>query len=1039
MPVSPPIDPPAIVPNYWSYTTLSFNRSQAYPGHPEYGPVFPNDLNVYDINGDGHLDILQVYAYIPAQDIPGTPIRVLLGDGHGHFTDGTASLFPSGAPLGDAATGSTVADFNGDGVLDIFIGMTWETTFEIQRHDILLLSDGHGGVVDASSTLPGDVNDYTHWTAGADIDGDGDVDLFACNIGIQGTPNGDLSSHFLINDGTGHFVRSDTRLPATVETGDRMYISSLLFDADNDGDADLLLGIYGPQAVLMESGASSSLLLFNDGTGNFLETAGSNLPAPLFGADVAVMNDMDTTDLNGDGYADLVMLTGDFYTQYGIQVLINNGDGTFRDETQSRLPLSESLIDGTNYNARYLHLTDINADGALDLVLQTGGPNRFYLNDGTGYFVALPDDFLFAGAASGGYGFVPGDFNEDGRTDFFVRTIVNSWDDPNNVTEFDWIALWNQPAGTVLSGNDAANAVLGTVLAETLSGLGGDDVLSGGAGADQLFGGLGNDTLMGGAGNDTMRGDEGNDTYVVTDAGDVVIEGSAAGTDIIRSSVSATLGANVENLTLTGAAALNGNGNGLANDITGNSGANHLDGGDGDDRLSGNGGDDVLAGGGGIDVLDGEEGSDVYVIASVADHAAAEIADSGADGADELRFTATTASTLKLFAHDSGLERIVAGGAAALNIDASALSYAVGIVGNGGANVLIGGIGGDTIAGGAGADRLEGRAGNDALEGGAGGDAMYGGTGNDSYVIHQAADQAFENAGEGTDTILASISQALGANIENLTLTGAASLQGTGNELANVVTGNAGANTLLGMAGSDTLIGGGGNDRIDGGAGSDHLSGGNGNDVYVVDKVGDVVTEVGGEGIDLVESAVSYALSNNVERLVLTGTAASSGTGNALGNAITGNSAANLLVGELGADTLRGGDGADTLQGGDGNDWLYGGTGRDICYGGAGTDHFAFADGDFGGASSSTCDRIVDFDSADIIQLVSVDAITTADGDQHFAFVGTAGFSGVAGELRYQQISGNTYVQGDLNGDGAADFWIRVDGLHTLTSGDFVL
>lgn len=146
MPILMPLDPPAIVPNYWSFTTLTFNRSQEYPDNPEYwGGIFANDLHVYDINGDGHLDILQVYAFIPGQDLPGIPIRVLLGDGQGHFTDGTASLFPNGAPLGDAATGSVVADFNGDGVLDIFIGMTWETTFEIDRHDILLLSDGNGG------------------------------------------------------------------------------------------------------------------------------------------------------------------------------------------------------------------------------------------------------------------------------------------------------------------------------------------------------------------------------------------------------------------------------------------------------------------------------------------------------------------------------------------------------------------------------------------------------------------------------------------------------------------------------------------------------------------------------------------------------------------------------------------------------------------------------------------------------------------------------------------------------------------------------
>ena len=100
--------------------------------------------------------------------------------------------------------------------------------------------------------------------------------------------------------------------------------------------------------------------------------------------------------------------------------------------------------------------------------------------------------------------------------------------------------------------------------------------------------------------------------------------------------------------------------------------------------------------------------------------------------------------------------------------------------------------------------------------------------------------------------------------------------------------------------------------------------------------------------------------------------------------------------------------------------------------GGAGNDLFVFGDGDFGGTTTATADEIVDFTSGqDTIDLTAVDANSLIAGDQAFAFIGTAAFGSSAGELRYEQISGDT------NGDGIADFMIKVDGSHTFTSVDF--
>jgi Ca2+-binding RTX toxin-like protein len=217
----------------------------------------------------------------------------------------------------------------------------------------------------------------------------------------------------------------------------------------------------------------------------------------------------------------------------------------------------------------------------------------------------------------------------------------------------------------------------------------------------------------------------------------------------------------------------------------------------------------------------------------------------------------------------------------------------------------------DVINGLGGTDTLYGYAGNDILDGGAGSDTMYGGAGDDSYVVNSTGDKVIENANEGIDTVSSSVSFTLGNNVENLTLTGSASLSATGNTLDNVLIGNSAGNTLTGNAG---------NDWLDGGAGSDTMRGGTGNDTYVVSSSGDVVTENANEGTDTVRTSISYTLGTNVENLVLTGAGNASGTGNSLNNSLIGNSASNTLTGNAGNDVLQGLGGNDTLRGGTGSD-----------------------------------------------------------------------------------------------------------------------
>lgn len=235
---------------------------------------------------------------------------------------------------------------------------------------------------------------------------------------------------------------------------------------------------------------------------------------------------------------------------------------------------------------------------------------------------------------------------------------------------------------------------------------------------------------------------------------------------------------------------------------------------------------------------------------------------------------------------------------------------------------------------------------------------------------------------------------------------------------------------LRGFDGADRLVGGRGNDVLDGGAGADRMSGGAGDDSYVV-TAGDRITELPGDGYDTVNTDLSYTLGDELEALVLTGAADRNGTGNALANRIVGNAGDNRLDGRAGDDTLIGGAGNDTLTGG---------TGRDTLAGGAGADRFAFNPGD-SAADAVNADTIVDFSRADRDRIVlsAIDSNADGAGDQAFAFIGTAAFGNVAGQLRFEAAGADTMIYGDVNGDGAADFAIRLTGAHALAAADFIL
>jgi serralysin len=224
--------------------------------------------------------------------------------------------------------------------------------------------------------------------------------------------------------------------------------------------------------------------------------------------------------------------------------------------------------------------------------------------------------------------------------------------------------------------------------------------------------------------------------------------------------------------------------------------------------------------------------------------------------------------------------------------------------------------------------------------------------------------------------------------------------------------------TVTPPATGGTITGTGGNDVLAGTAGNDAMYGLAGNDTYYVNQMGDKAHEQAGQGIDTVISTITYSLAGQVvENLTLTGSGSLNGTGNSLGNTLIGNAGANIL------------------DGGSARDVINGKGGQDVLIGGAGNDTFVFDT-----ASDANGDTINDFvHGADRISLTNIDANTRVAGDQAFAFIGAQAFHKVAGELRAYQSGGNTYVAGDVNGDGAADFAIKALGAHSFAKADFLV
>ncbi|MDQ0463479.1 Ca2+-binding RTX toxin-like protein [Caulobacter ginsengisoli] len=839
-----------------------------------------------DVNGDGIDDFIigakandtlsgnAGASYVVFGTAAGFPVNFNVStlDGtNGFQINGNITISNSGWSV--AAAG----DVNGDGIGDLIIGAPYGSGLPGSAYVVfgknvavdgafaanlsVAALDGTNGftlIGQATSDLAG----FSVASAG-DINGDGVDDLlvsapfadpngistgatyvvFGKDTGVAGDFAASLSLGSL--DGTNGF-----KINGVIAAGLAGYSVASAGDVNGDGIGDLIIGARDADLGASDNGVS--YVVFGSAAGGAFGAAlelsalnGSN-GFRLVGATAAERSGWSVAsagDVNGDGIDDLIIGaafadangvdSGASYVVFGKDTA---ADGAFATTFQL------SALNGINgfriaggatgdrSGISVASGGDVNGDGVDDLIIGTRngeGTGASYVVFGKdtateGDFLASlylssldgGEGFKIAGVAAGDYAGVTvasaGDINNDGFDDLIIGAPRT--DQLGSQTGSAYVILGHSSlvdfTGTVAdethSGGTGADILRGLAGSDTLNGQGGADQLIGGDGADFLYGGAGVDTLDGGnngdwldggTGADAMTGGAGDDTFIVDNAGDTAVEAGGGGSgDVVIASLSWTLGANLEKLILDGSGDIDGTGNTLANIITGNSGANHIDGGDGDDLIKAGLGNDTLLGGLGADQLLGQDGADNL---------------DGGDGDDRL---------------DGGNgDDILAGGIGNDILDGGA-----------GIDTMNGGVGNDQLNGGDNNDSLTGADGNDVLTGGLGADAMTGGLGDDTFYVDDAGDTTVEASGQGTDTVRATATFTLAANIENLIQDGSGNIDATGNGLANTLTGNGGNNSLDGGAGDDIIKAGLGADTLIGGTGNDILVGGGGLDTFVV-------------------------------------------------------------------------------------------------------------------------------------------------------------------------------------------------------------
>ena len=520
----------------------------------------PGARAIADFNGDGNLDIVVGGpAYINGAWTGETTAFKFFTVVNGQISE-QSELINGGAIH---AFEGIVGDLNGDGYKDFFSINSGKDDRPWTGEANTLMFGGSNGL--KSGGYAGRV-DYHHSGDVGDIDNDGDLDIYSGATFGQGNHAWAERSgpEFLINDGLGNF----TSRAGGMSELPRQMLSSNLVDIDGDFDLDLVTG--------WEQGGPAASIYVNDGRGNF--SKGADLGAGYFGSGNTLVNDVQTIDFDHDGDLDVVLAVTKvepFYQGSAVQMFRNDG-GSFTDVTAA-LGLNPSTPLG--WISR-IHATDMNGDGKADLVAsRTSGEGTIYLSTGNGFDIGTGSQLSVQGVQ-----WTPSDVNGDGFTDLvtFSRDIGG---------ETLGLKVYTQvPSGAGTVGND------------NIPSTSGNDTLAGRQGDDYLWGGEGNDVIIGGDGFDNTHGNKGEDTIYGGRGSDWVVGGQ--GSDLLfgEDGLDQVYG-NMGNDTCYGGAGVDWVRGGQGDDI--------LYGEDGNDWLSGDRGNDTIFGGSGADTFHAFVGSSI--------------------------------------------------------------------------------------------------------------------------------------------------------------------------------------------------------------------------------------------------------------------------------------------------------------------------------------------------------------------------------------------------------------------------------------------
>ena len=674
-------------------------------------------------------------------------------------------------------------------------GAVWDQAMVVDQSRNIIGTDS-----DDTLTAPDDLGYRIQGRGSNDVlTGGGGVDMLQGEVGLDTLRGGDGSDTLLGGIGDDSLegeTGDDVLVGGTGDdqlfggTGNDTYRFNLGDGLDSISDS---IDVDEPNRVLFGPGFTTSSVTLTTNFSQIVVRPGAAFEGVMVGA-----NGNDALGFHAVDYFDFADGTSLTYTQ-----LVARGfdiDGTEFDD----------LLFGTNVIDRFR--------GGLGSDRMEGGEGNdsFFFNVGDG--VDTIADTVVPGADNEivfGSGIVSSDLRLDLASeqsdsnikDLLIRVGTN--DDAVQLDTFDRDNAVGPRTVETFRFADGSTLTYDQLLARgfDLTGTDGDDQISGtnvtdrivaGDGADVLRSGAGDDTLDGGFGNDRLIGGQGNDTYEF---------GPGSGQDTIVE----TQG-NLDTIRMAPGVA--------TSDVT----------------VTRNSHDLVLSLNGGADQL-----------------------------TVSLYFLAPSLQTERVAFDDGTIwDQAV--------IEALTQSITTGTTGP---DALVGTTEDDRLVGLAGDDQLTGLAGRDVLDGGTGADQLTGGLGDDTYLVDDASDVVTEIANEGTDTIQSAVSRSIEAHVENLTLTGSAAINGTGNELDNMLTGNSAANIL---------------------------TGGLGNDAYVAGPE-DMIVELAGEGVDTVITDKNYRLGANVENLNLTGNQAIQGTGNELDNILAGNASLDVLAGGIGNDT----------------------------------------------------------------------------------------------------------------------------------------